>query len=174
MVNERLMSVVGVAVLLAVPAIAGASPDVTLEVWGGERGQRYGEVERLTISKEFKGTGADGRVVWHARRDFVTDGATSLINSDQCPQFRALLARFPPVPVEGPDLVLEYTGSRDIPPVRKDGYDYRMRWTTYGNTEVSVRNLPHSLYQWADEIRSGLTSCWEAGRVAPGVGTESD
>ena len=69
---------------------------------------------------------------------------------------------------------MEYDPIRNIPPSRKDGYGYRMSWKTYGNAEVSVRNLPSSLYEWADDVLNDLELCWEAGKVAPDTKDESD
>ncbi|MGH7027768.1 hypothetical protein [Brevundimonas sp.] len=166
----------GVVMLVAAPMVVEASPVLTLDVWSDRPGGRGEQVELLTIAVEPRGSGAARRLVWIAKRELLTDGATSLIDSDRCPQLKAVLRGFPVHSIEGPDFALEYesAATRPIPPTRKDGWDYRMRWSTFEGADVSVTRLSQSLYEWADRARLGLTPCWDAGRVAPRASAESD
>lgn len=174
MMRKLLSLSASVAMLVAAPMAAEASPILTLDVWSGLPGGRDEQVELLTVMVEPRGADAERRLVWVAKREFMADGATSLINSDRCPEMKAMLRSLPSI--DGPDFVLEHerAPTRPIPPTRKDGWDYRMSWSTFEGANVSVSRLPQSLYEWADRFRGGLTACWEAGRVAPRAPAKSD
>lgn len=154
-----------VSMLVAAPMVAEASPILTLDVWSAPPGGGGSQLELLTVMVESKGSGEARRLVWVARREFMADGATSWIDSDRCPQLKAMLRGFPATAIGGPDFSLDYENAATIPipPTRKDGWDYRMSWRTFEGANVSVTHLPPSLYEWADGLRLGLTSCWEAG-----------
>ncbi|MFK0298205.1 hypothetical protein ACIQTU_03200 [Brevundimonas sp. NPDC090276] len=163
-----------VAMLVAGPMVAKASPVLMLEVWSDLPGGGESQVELLTVTRELKGSGEARRLVWVARREFMADGATSLINSDRCPQLKVVLRGFPAPANGGPDFSLDYENAATIPipPTRKDGWDYRMSWRTFEDANVSITPLPQSLYEWADRLRLGLNSCWETGE-APRPSAES-